>query len=212
MAGARQKGSIIIYILIAIFLTGLLVEMMTQGATKSASSSQINAMVMELQKDIQTIHNKVAECPVIYPTQLTGTPSNPNQPWPMYCANSSCVLTAMTSGGTGTTLSLVGCPGAPTGQQLVFPNTVTDNLKLLDDSSNYNVTYISNSTDGIMLRVTRVGSDPLWSEAISRLSAKFAPCASKVVMANPDPLGYDCSGGCFYYWILRKSTSVFSCP
>ncbi|MBU6475776.1 MAG: hypothetical protein KGL10_01790 [Alphaproteobacteria bacterium] len=216
MTAARQRGSIIIYILIAIFLAGLLVEMMTQGATKSASSSQIDAIVMELQGDIKTIHAAVDECAVTYQTPLTGTPGNPNQPFPMYCANSGCALSTMTSDGTssitGTTLPLVGCPGAPAGEKLVFPNAVAENLKLLDDTSNYNVTYITDTNDGILLRITRVGTDPLWSEAITRLAGKFSACAAKVVTANPDALNYNCSGGCLYYWILRKPSTVFSCP
>ncbi len=66
ISSMRQKGSIIIYILIAIFLTGLLVASMTQGAKKSASSEQVNEMMMYLQSDIRTIQANITECVVTY--------------------------------------------------------------------------------------------------------------------------------------------------
>jgi hypothetical protein len=231
---AAQRGSIIVYIMIAIFLTGVLVAAMTQGANKSASSTQINAMMLYLQDDIKTVQSGITECVTGYssPVDVNGdglscsstsdagcasaAVDNPNPPFPIYCANSTCALATMTSGGSGTTIPLMGCAGAPDGQRPVFPDRVYQNLKLLNDSSNYNATFINKGSEGVLLRITRAVADPLWSEAITRLDAKFSQCSAAAVTANPDPLGFNCSGGCFYYWVLRRSTSSSSfeagCP
>ena len=216
MKASRQKGSILIYILIAIFLTGLLVAAMTQGTKKSASSEQVNEMMLYIMQDIKTIHSAVTECVQDYSADVTSG-ANPNIPFPLYCANNACALGGMTSAGAGVAVTLMGCPGAPSTQNLMF-NTNTghtfNSFKVLGDTTNYTTTYFSNATDGVYLRITRAVSDPVWTEVISRLTTKYSQCSSIVESINPDPTGFNCSGGCFYYFILRKASGpVFpACP
>jgi hypothetical protein len=215
----RQKGSIIIYILIAIFLTGLLVATMTQGSKKTAESTQLDNMMLFMQNDIQTMQNNVAECVQTYPSPInaSGAPVSdaafdPNEPFPLYCANSACALATMTNGSSGTALANAGCPGAPDNQRVIFTNAIGAGLKLLNDANNFNATFF-NAADGVYVRITRAFYDPLWMEAISRLPSKYAACSSIARTSNPDETGFNCTNGCFYYFILRKSGGVFSaCP
>lgn len=231
---ARQRGSIIVYILIAIFLTGLLVSLMSQGAKKSASSEQIDEVMMYLQADIQTVQSNITECVTSYQnnnfcppnasgngvscvnqftTQDTG---NPNVPFPM---------PASSSGGTvGTPLASIQCPRAPSGQQTIFNGGVIQSLKLLQDTANYTTTYFNGNSsvpasgnavtgvyEGVYLRIERTVSDPVWTEAIQRMNSKYAACSvSYVLPGSQDPTGYTCPNGCLYYWILRLSTSSTS--
>jgi len=224
----RQRGSIIIYILIAIFLTGLLVAAMSQGAKKSASSEQIDEVMMYMQSDIQTVQANITECVVSYQnnnfcppnssgpglscqdefqTQDTG---NPNVPFPLYHD--------LTSGGSGDLLYNPGspstsimCPRAPSAQQKIFTESTMQSLKLLQDTSNYTTTYFTNGSEGVYLRIARTLSDPVWTEAIARLNAKYSPCSvSYVAPGSADPTGYTCTYGCLYYWILRRPTSSTS--
>jgi len=147
-----QRGSIIVYILIAIFLTGLLVSAMSQGAKKSASSEQIDEVMMYLQADIQTIHSNITECVLShqnnnfcpassacvneYQTQDSG---NANVPFPTPVSAESSAGTALTS---------VVCPRAPS-QPVIFNSSITQSLKLLQDTANYTTTYYNNATDGV---------------------------------------------------------------
>ncbi len=214
MADKHQQGSIIVYILIAIFLTGMLVASMTQGAKKSASSTQINAMMLYLQNDIQTIQSNITECITTYSQGVDinadgniDASDNPNQPFPLYHT--------LTYGAAGDAITAIKCPGAPAAQQTIFNDRISGSLKLLADTSNYTTTYFTNATDGVYIRITRAVSDPLWTEAISRLTTKYSQCSSIVENSSPDPTGFNCSAGCFYYWILRQSSgsSLFPvCP
>lgn len=215
-----ERGSVIVYILIAIFLTGLLVATMTTGAKKSATSQQLDEAVLYLQADIKTLQSAVTECVMSYPKPVdvdgNGTADaadDPNQPFPLYCADGACAQATMTGGGSGADITSVGCPGAPNGQRPLFSSGA---FKLLGDTSKYNATFLTDATEGVYLRITRAVSDPLWTEAIARLDEKYSKCTAAAVTDNPDPLGFDCSGGCFYYWILRQPTSATSfeatCP
>jgi len=219
---ARQRGSVIIYILIAIFLTGLLVAAMSQGAKKSASSEQINEMMMYLQTDIQTIQSNITECVVSYqnnnfcpPTSSGGCVSqyatqdagNYNVPFPI-------PSTALATG-LGTALASITCPRAP-GTPIIFTDSITQSLKLLQDTANYTVAYYNDNTDGVYIRITRVGTDPLWTEVLARLPSKYASCSAVKRTSNPDETGANCSNGCFYYFILHPGpggSPVFgACP
>ena len=220
---ARQRGSIIVYILIAIFLTGLLVSAMSQGTKKSASSEQINELLLYLQADIQTVQSNITECVVSYQnnnfcpaggtcvneytTQDTTPVVNPNVPFPTPVA-------AASSGGT--VLTSIICPRAPAAQQTIFTNSVSQSLKLLQDTTNYTATYYNNGTDGVYIRITRNVADPLWTEALARLPSKYQACSTVVSMSASDPTGFNCSAGCFYYFIKRPGPAgspVFgACP
>lgn len=235
---SREKGSIIVYILIAIFLTGLLVSMMSQGAKKSASSEQIDEVMMYLQADIQTVQSNITECVTSYQnnnfcpssgcvsqygsTTTVGTPDygNPNPPFPMPASSSS--------GTVGTALASIQCPRAPSGQQTIFTDSITQSLKLLQDTANYTTTYFNGNSsvadsgnsgvyEGVYLRIERTVSDPVWTEAIARMNNKYSACSvAYVAPGGTDPTGHACPNGCLYYWILRLPTSSTSwktgCP
>ena len=218
MSGSRQKGSVVIYILIAIFLTGLLIAAMTQGSKKSASSGQLDQMALFGLADIKTIQSAITECAQTYPspTDVDGdgdkdATDNPNPPFPLYCANAACALATMTSGAAGVDITLAGCPGAGAGQKVVFNRNAGNNFKLLGDTATYTTKYFTDATEGTYIRITRATSDPLWTEAISRLDDKFSECSAAAVTAAGT-----CANGCFYYWIVRRATSVLGgeagCP
>lgn len=218
-----ESGSIIIYILIAIFLTGLLVAAMTTGAKKSASSGQVMEAFQYLQSDIKTVQQSVNECMEVYskPVDRNGdgtidATDNPNPPFPMYCADSTCALSSLSSGTGGTPVANIGCPGAPDGQRVIFGKNVNNNFKLLGNTSAYTTTFFNTAAEGVFIRITPSAGSSVWSETLTRLDGAFSKCAASAVVANPDPLGFDCSSGCFYYWIVRNPTSSASfeasCP
>ena len=204
----RQQGNILVYILIAIFLTGILVTSMTQGVRKSASSEQVDEVMLYMQQDIQTVQSNITECVTTYSTTST---TDPTTPFPLYSDGVSY-------GGAGNVLATITCPGAPAGQQTIFTDSISQSLKLLQDTANYTTTYFNNATEGVYLRIARAVSDPAWSEAITRLNNKYSACSvAYIAPGGTDPTGYSgCTYGCLYYWILRRPTSSSSwkagCP
>lgn len=222
-----EQGSILIYILIAIALTGLLVAAMSQGTQKTASSEQVDEMMMYLQADIQTVQANISECVTSYqnnnfcPVDSSGNPTcvnqfangstgpddgNANVPFPVYSYSSA---SGSTTGTAGLALASIKCPRAPTSQQTIFTDNIAQSMKLLQDTANYTTTYFNDTTEGVFIRIERTASDPVWQEVISRMNSKYQACSVAYVAAgNNDPTGYPCNKGCLYYWILRRSTSA----
>ncbi len=211
----RQSGSILIYIMAAVFLMGLLVASMTQGSKKSATTVQIDLMTSYLQIDLKTTQEKVIECVRTYSSAVDvnndgaiDATDNPNTPFPLYGAGAD-TLANLSSGGVGTAIANVRCPGAPDGQRAVFG--AEKSFKMLDDTATYTTTYLTDATEGTYIRITRAAAEDLWTEAISRVNSKISPCAAAAVTA-----GGTCANGCLYYWILRRATSVIGpeagCP
>lgn len=202
MKTSRQQGNVIVYILIAIFLTGLLIAAMSQGAKKSATTVQLDELMMYMQVDIKNIQANIAECAQVYSAPVAGL-ANPNSPFPLY--------NDLSNGGTGDVVTAIKCPGAPPAQQVIFNNNAGNNFKVLADTATYTTQYFNDGTEGVYLRITRAGPDPLWAETISRLNGKFSQCAAAPVTAAGT-----CVNGCFYFWILRQPTSVLGpeagCP
>lgn len=228
MTKRRQSGSIMVFIMAAIFLMGLLIAAMTQGSKKSASSVQLDTMMVYFQTDLKTIQGDVVECVRTYPDAVdvdaSGTinaTDNPNAPFPLYGTNAADTLANLASGGVnteatsdagvaipGTAAANLRCPGAPDGQRVILG--AASKFKVLGDSA-YSVRYFSNTTEGAYVRITRLAADDLWTEAISRLNGKFSTCAAAAVTAAGT-----CANGCFYYWVLRRPTSTLGgeagCP
>lgn len=209
MRNKNEKGSVIAYTMIAIFLLGLLIATLSQGSSKTASTTHLDQMALYLQIDLKTIQGAVSECAQIYPGIVDANGdgnddnANPNPPFPLY--------SDLSSGAAGEVLTSTKCPGAPTAQQAVFSNNAGALFKLIGDTTVYTTRYFTDATEGAYVRITRATSDPLWTEAISRVNAKSSACAVAAVTAAGT-----CANGCLYYWMVRRATSVLGpeagCP
>lgn len=204
----NQKGSILIYIMLTIFFIGLLIVSLTQGTSKNVTTQQLDALVLDLKSDIDMIETVVDECAASYTVAIDvngdnaiDATDNPNPPYPLYTA-------ALTNSGVGTALANVYCPGS---KQALFSSATANNFKLLGSTAVYTTTYFNEATEGLLVRVTRAASNDLWTEAISRLNARYSTCKAAVVTD-----GATCLNGCFYYWLKRPATSAIGvevgCP
>ena len=206
----RQGGNVVTYILIAIFLSGLLVAALSQGSKKSANTTHLDQDANYLRSDLTVIHSAIDECVQVFtsPVDVDGngtidTTDNPNAPFPLY--------DDLSSGGVGVDFSVIKCPGAASTQQALFTGPTDNRLKILTDTSTYTATYVSDATEGVYIKIINNYSDALWKEIISRVNDKTSICSAAVVVDAGD-----CAGSCLYYWILRRSTSAIGveagCP
>ena len=203
MTKENQKGSVVTYLLIALFLTGLLVAALSQGAKKNASTEQIDEMVLYLQNDIKTVYTAVDECAQNYPKavdvngdNVINSTDNPNPPFPLYGD--------LSSAGVGATVTDIKCPGAPAAQQVIFSGNAGNLFKLIGDTTNYTTKYFTDGTEGVYVRIARNSDDALWTEAISRVNSKYSGCVAANVTDGT------CTHGCIYYWVVRRATSVLA--
>jgi hypothetical protein len=215
-----RRGSVFAYILAAIFLMGVLIVSLTGGPGKSAVTGQLDELVTLLQSDISQISAAVSDCTLNYSApvdfdadgktcsdSVTGTCSgaaidNPNPPFPLY----NSTWSALTSyGSTAVALTSITCPGAPGMPKLFDTSTMKASraLRLLSNTTTYTTTYLNDSTEGVMLSITRTSSDPLWTEAVSRINAKNSTCKAAVVTAAGP-----CANGCLDIWLLRRTATT----
>jgi hypothetical protein len=134
---------------------------------------------------------------------------NPNPPFPLY----DTAGTRGGFGGSGITLDFATnnlvCPGAsPTvkaSMPLLFTPRTISNLKILSDTATYAVNYrneVGANKEGVMLRVTRASSNPLWEEAASRVGSRYSACKAYYVKDGVTD-GGACTNGCLFFWIVR---------
>ena len=200
MKRKNQDGNIVMYLLIALFLTGLLVAALSKGSQKSASTQHLDEMTLYLQSDIKTIQAAITECIQIYPGKVdvdsngADDNNNPNVPFPLYGDLSSGIL--------GSAVTAIKCPAAPVSQQIIFAGEMANKFKMLNNTAVYTTTYFNDAAEGVYFRISRAAPEPLWTEAIARLDKKYSACQAAAV-TTPGV----CVNGCFYYWILRKPTS-----
>lgn len=209
-----QKGSVIAYILVALFLMGVLTMALTDGPKQSASTAQLNEFTLLLKSDIEQIESMVNGCVLVYsdPVELNGidpidASDNPNAPFPLIY-DAATPPHYFTNGN----INMAVCPAAPpapivapaTRDQLLLSGKAGRSLQLLSDTTNYTTTYVNDATRGVYIRITRNNVNPLWGEGMGRVEKKFASCKAAI-----DSAEVGCTNGCLYYFFKRPSTSTF---
>jgi hypothetical protein len=232
-ARKTEKGSIFAYILAALVLLGALIMTLTGGPQKSQTTVQLDTLANGIYGDVNAVVSIINDCALNYSTPADvnsdgsiTTADNPNAPFPLY----DVAGTKGASGGTGIAIDFntnnIVCPGAsPTtvaSMPVLFTPRNIGSLSTLNNTATYTVHYRNETgagKEGVMLRVTRAASDPLWEEAAARVSSRYSACKAFYVK-NGAVDGAACTNGCLFFWVLRLSTSAIgttddsgaSCP
>ena len=224
MKRPHHAGSVITYVLIMIFLVGLLTMSVTEGPKRSPTSQKLDNLVISLQSDLDLIEAAINDCVLVHPGVIdidgdgdTDTTDNPNAPFPIrYTTAAGYDLGTSVFGNITDTI----CPSTPpapidtsvgppypaaTTQQLLFSGQGGRGFKLLGDTATYTTTYYSDTVDGVWIEIKPVSFtvDSLWIEAISRINARYSTCKAANVVD-----GGSCVAGCLYFFIKRLPTSI----
>lgn len=217
----KQSGSVITYVLLAIFLASILIMTVTEGPKKSATTRQLDELGLSLDSDLRLIEAAVGDCVISYPAPVDidgdgdkDAADNPNPPFPLtystatgYAA-SGPISEAICPGWPPTPLAT---PTAPSSKQLLLSVLAGRSFKVLGDTTRYTTVFTTDATEGVYVRITRASANALWTETLARLNARHSTCKMAVVTAAGT-----CANGCLYYWIRRMPTSVLGpeagCP
>lgn len=221
-----EQGSVITYILLVMFLIGILMVSMTEGPKRSAQTQQLDDLVLSLKSDISLIESSVNDCILVYSAAIDrdgdgdkDETDNPNPPFPLVYnsatgyATTGPIAQAICPGAPPAPLNHLAAPPAdePSRKQLLIGGQSGRAFKALGNTALYTTTYTTDTTEGVYVRITRATPHLLWTESISRLNAAYSTCKAATVTAAGD-----CVNGCFYYWIKRLPTSVLGpeagCP
>lgn len=207
----HERGSILFYILAAIFMAGLLTVSLTSGPKKSVVTGQLDELANLIYADLVAAEAAINDCVLVYPAAVdfdasgtADTADNPNPGFPLY---HGLPWNAGTSyGAAGADLADITCAGAP-GLPKIFDGSRGRGLRILGDTALWQAQYRNEATEGVMLRVTRTSPDPLWDEAAERINARYSACKAFAVKDGTVD-GGACENGCLFLWLVRPPSSA----
>ena len=199
-----EQGSAVAYLLITVFIVGLLTAVALSGSSGNKQTQKIIETRQTLDGELTTILSVISECIINYPTAVDvngdtviDAADNPNAPYPIYSDDST--------GGTGDNLFDIKCPGSGL---TMFSTAKGHFFPMLGDTSLFTVTYLNNAAEGVQIKFDRLEPSNTWSEAMKRMENNLAVC-----LAEHDEISGDCTDGtgtCLLYWTKRNS-SCSSC-
>lgn len=209
---ARQKGSIIAYLMLALVMMGILVVTLTGGSQRSQDATRTEDAVNAFVSDLRTIEAAINDCVTLYPKSIDrdgdgdkDATDNPNAPFPYYNAGNPPYA------GAGTALGNIVCPGAPAASATVFDNKKSGKFLRLLNVPGVSITYLTDATEGVRLTIARSGNvPPYWNDVVDLVNARLLTCQAEKVTG-----GACATNNCLYYWIKRRPTSASTeggCP
>lgn len=227
---AAEKGSALVYILIAIALLAALTVSFMEPSSQQTSSQNTFKATTAIQSQIDTIRSAMQECVLLFPNgdatidnAPAGTDPGANVRYPIN--PDSDHFNAATPGKSGDRLVRnMRCPGDNpgnpneadhalifTGQSGKFLGPAPD---LFDDWQLYN------GTDGVFYWTETSNSDAFLTAALQKLDEKYSECEADIIDASAaqqaldsdSPAVVSCPQGstCFRIWVVQESSAVFN--
>jgi len=225
----NQKGSALIYILIAIALLAALTATFMDSSSSQTSSQNAANIVTELGSQLNFIRTAIEECVLTYPggdSTMPGTNPigghSPIRPYPLM-PNNTYLATPTPATSYVKDLGCPGTPGNSNNHAKLFGGSSGKFLPpkpaLFSDWSYYN------SIDGISLWIDTNKTDAFLDTALQKLDAQFNKCESQYINAVADTFttsdsapGWRCTAGrkCFIVRIRTTGTTIYpgevGCP
>ena len=200
----KQRGSVIVYLMLALALIGLLTAYLSSGSKRAPEAVQSEQYLKKMETDLALISTLIQECILTYPDavdlnadNLINATDNPNPPFPVY--------DDLSTGGVGVPLNEIRCPGAPVSQQVLFSNLQMGRYLELWHDSEITTTYLNNATEGIRITITRASDSDYWSNVLEAIETSRSECSVEINLPARR----------LYFWVKRNPTSVateIGCP
>lgn len=233
-----QRGSALIYILIAVALLAALTVSLMEPSGQQAQSQSTTNLVGSIDSQVSFIRSTIQECILTYPDQdseLTTTQQK-NAPYPINPKDTYFTSQSATPGVSATDeVSNIRCPGNPGGtgsnnqnHARMFAGTTG---KFMPQPPNLFGTWTYyNGADGIYIMISSNKSDAYIQAALTRLDGLYANCEADIInrlgttaqtitsdTTPGDGAAKTCAAGyiCFRYWLVQKATAIqvsASCP
>lgn len=227
---ASEKGSALVYILIAIALLAALTVSFMEPSSQQTSSQNTFKTVTALQGQVDVVRAAIQECVLLYPsgdatinTAPAGSDPNPNVRYPIN--PDSLHYGSATPGRSGDRLVRnMRCPGnATTGNvydhALIFTGSSGKFLGPAPDL--FGDWQIYNGVDGVFYWTETDKTDAFVLSALAKLDEKFSECEADVIDTSEGTPGakdldsnnsLTCPAGhlCFRVWLIQNGTAVFN--
>ena len=226
-----QKGSALVYILIAIALLAALTATFMGSSDQQGSSSRGFDIVSELNSQITFIRSAIQQCVLTYPKGDTSMAAAPalvggqavNRPYPLnpnntYLLNPTVALSAVRD---------IRCPGNP--------GNSNNHTKIFGGSSGkffppttklFEGWYYYNDIDGVFIFTMSAATDAFVDTALQRLDSNYSKCeaqyvnatAAQVHMTSNNNASFACPVGyrCFLVHLVTTPSTIYpgevGCP
>ena len=218
---ASEKGSALIYILIAIALLAALTFSFMEPSSQQTSSQNTFKSVAALNGQIDTIRSAIQECVLKYPNgddsvdnSGTGTDPGAHIRYPL-APNSTHLPVGYRA--SDRTIENIRCPGHNAGSD-------NQHMKIFGGSSGkfmppppemFNDWQYYNGTDGVFFWIETAKSDAYLESALERLNEKFGTCEADVIDATGGAEDLDsdttiaCASGslCLRVWMTSNAAT-----
>lgn len=214
---ASEKGSALVYILIAIALLAALTVSFMEPSSQQTSSQNTFRTVTALQGQIDTIRSAIQECVLIYPNGDSAvTDAGFNNPYPAFPDS-----TYLDAGyrAANKNAEFMRCPGNNDGaadQHLLMFSGASGKF-MPPPPDLFGPWQYYNGADGVFVWIESDKSDAYITSALSKLDAKFSTCEADVIDAtggvealdSVPTAGIDCPNGsqCFRLWIVSNAAT-----
>lgn len=211
-----ERGSALVYILIAIALLAALTATFMDSSSQQTSSQNAFKTMNELQAQANLIRSSIQECVLSYPAGDSGITSAPNLPYPIN--PSSTYLTAprpvtdLVSG-----LRCPGNPGNSANHAAIFGGT---SGKFLPPApSLFDPWLYYSGPDGVFFYTKTNKTDSFIQTALAKLDEQFSECEADVVDASAaardmvsTASALQCAVGyyCFRVWMIAQPANVYN--
>lgn len=225
-----EKGSALVYILIAIALLAALTVSFMEPSSQQTTAQNTFRTTAAIQGQVDTIRSAIQECVLIYPNgdstiDTSGAGSDPGANVRYPINPDSTHYASATPGRSGDRLvSNMRCPGNPTtgnayDHALVFSGGTGKFLGPAPDL--FGDWQIYNGDDGVFYWTETDKTDAFITSALAKLDEKFSECEADVVDTSDAPAGakdldsnstLTCPANnvCFRVWILKNASAVFN--
>ena len=221
----RQKGSALVYILIAIaLLAALTATFMDSSSTQTSSQNTFNT-VTALNSQINFIRSAIQECVLTYPGGDT-TQVSTNRPYPFNpnssANNPATSLPWLASAAANRNVSGVRCPGNPgtsNNHAAIFGGS---SGKFLPPKPNlFNDWQYYNGPDGVFFFTGTNKTDAYLATSLTKLDEQYSECEADVInnSANGTAMNLTTAGAsgpncpanttCFRVWIIAHPQNIY---
>lgn len=222
-----QRGSALVYILIAIALLAALTSTFMDSSSQQTSSQNAVTLAAQIKSQADLISSAINECTLTYPQGDAGTAGlttvgqhQPLQPYPLMPNN-----TYLASPVSSTAVSYLRCPGNPGNSNNYAPLFGGTSGKFLPPAPNLfgEWTYY-NHTDGVFFFIMTDKTDAFIETALKAVDSKYSACESQYIDARAGAVAFSIAGArtcaagfqCLRIWIAPRTPTLYpgetGCP
>ncbi len=217
----KQKGSALVYILIAIALLALLTATLMDSSSQQTSSQGTFNTVTDLNSQIGFIRSAIQECILNYPEGADDLAGTSNVPYPVN--PSSAYFSAPAAPEADDTVKFIKCPGNDQGNVKLHGDIFSGNSgKFLPPPPKlFNEWAYYNGVDGVFFYTSTDKTDSFLSTAMSKLDEQYAECEADIIdnsasgtaldITSEAALGPNCPANsyCVRVWLITQPTATY---